>query len=135
MQSISDYDLAIWITAVTNTNYKEFLRRYNEYLKDESNDKAPLYSQRLATFIGYSVVTSNDNSLYEKLCSIIKNSNNKTITSVDIFYCSAVGGAGKSSVIAKTIYELTKNESKIGILCPNDGVSKRLIKTLGVSTE
>jgi large subunit ribosomal protein L10 len=36
---------------------------------------------------------------------------------------------------AKTIYELTKNESKIGILCPNDGVSKRLIKTLGVSTE
>jgi hypothetical protein len=45
----------------------------------------------------------------------------------NLFYISAIGGAGKSSVIAKTLFELVKDEfDNIGILAPNTTAAKRL---------
>lgn len=116
---ISDYDFINWLAAILTVKSSDFRHVYLEHLKNSNEQIAPLFGQKLAIQLQYSFIKSDSKSdIYQWILDKLIDSDLEYTP--NIFYTPAIGGAGKSSVIAKTTFELVKDEyDNIGISAPN----------------
>lgn len=124
---ISDYDFSNWLGAILTVRSSNFRQLYIDHFKRPGEESiAPLFGQKLAIQLGYSFIKSNsENDIYQHILDVVFDKGHEFTS--NLFYISAIGGAGKSSVIAKTLFELVKDEfDNIGILAPNITAAKRL---------
>lgn len=129
---IYDYDFLNWIAAICSVKSSDFHRIYINYIETQPNDIAPLYGQKLALQLCYSFLKS-ENNLFKSYYDTISSSKNPYCDF--LFYVQAIGGAGKSSVIARTTYELLKFKNKeVGILSPNESATTRLKESIFKNT-
>ena len=136
-KSISDYNLAIHLTAIVSDDPLKFYKNYIEELveqqqKDEKEQKAPLFGQELALQILTSFV--NNNNEFKKLYEFIPQEHVEHIVNGSaIYYLSAIGGAGKTSTIAHHAFSiLLKNKKKLNVefYAPSKRARQNLISSV-----
>lgn len=129
---IYDYDFLNWLAAICSVKSSDFHRTYINYIETQPNNIAPLYGQKLALQLCYSFLKS-ENNLFKSYYDTISSYKNPYCDF--LFYVQAIGGAGKSSVIARTTYELLKFKNKeVGVLSPNESATARLKESIFKNT-
>lgn len=129
---ISDYDFLNWLASICSVKSSDFHRTYINYIENQPNNIAPLYGQKLALQLCYSFLKS-ENNLFKSYYDTISSSKNPYCDF--LFYVQAIGGAGKSSVIARSAYELLKfNNKEVGVLSPNESATTRLKESIFKNT-
>lgn len=113
VETISEYDLFVWLTSALAHDSNEFYYKYNQLLKDPNYKKVPFYIQEYAAELAYSFVmdsTGVHNAAVNYLYS--KNSGDGYQQASNIFFVDGIAGSGKTSTVLSLVAKLA-NKSAI----------------------
>lgn len=139
IQSITDYDWAIWIATTLGSDANDYYYKYKKYLQEnQENELVPLYIQELNTHIAYSML-SDQLGIHDAIQKyIISRGGGYPANTKNIIFTDGVSGSGKTTAIAKLLLEFIP-EQNIFVAAPNNdsishsGQANKLKDSLGLS--